>query len=378
MTSLSAELIEDAAGLRRLEEDWRRLAVASGSAFLTPEWYRAWEAAYGEDSTPFVIAVRRETAVVGVIPLVRTKRRLRFAGASLGDRFHPAAAGGDQDLVASVAGRLLERDTEWRTLVLDNVDADAAWPAAVLGAAGGGLVRHTYRDSVLPLVDLREFGDWEDYLASRSRNLRSQLRRYERTLERDHALAYRSTATASELEADLAEFFRLHDARWSDRGGSTSASGRARLFHRQFAASALEQGWLRLWFLELGGERVAAWYGWSIGATYAYYLAGFDPARKRLRPGHVLLAHTIRAAIAEGTAEYDLLLGDEPYKQRFATGRRTVQTLLVSPRWHASRLAAATEVRAWRLAQRLSPAARRRLRSGTSALADRMPGHRGR
>ena len=378
MTGLQAELIEDRAGVPRIEADWRRLAVASASAFVTPDWYRAWDAAYGERATPFVIVVRRGEDVVGVVPFVRTKRTLRFAGATLGDRFHPAAAPVDREPVASAAAGLLERVPGWRSLVLDNVDAGATWPGALIDATGRALVRHSYRDSVLPLIDLREFGDWEDYLASRSRNLRSQVRRYERALERDHAFSYRRTASASELEADLAEFFRLHDARWDPRGGSTSASDRARGFHQQFAASALAHGWLRLWFLELDGEAVASWYGWSIGGSYAYYLAGFDPARGKLRPGQVLLAQTIRDAVSEGAAEYDLLLGDEAYKERFASDRREVRTLLVSPAAHPSRLVASGEVAAWRLAQRLPPQARRRLRSATGVLAGRMPGRRDR
>src|SRR3712207_8266564 len=48
---------------------------------------------------------------------------------------------------------------------------------------------------------------------------------------------------------------RLHEARWAGRGGSGSLNARTRRFHEQFAALALERGWLRLWTLELDGTR---------------------------------------------------------------------------------------------------------------------------
>jgi hypothetical protein len=89
---------------------------------------------------------------------------------------------------------------------------------------------------------------------------------------------------------------------------------------------------------------VAAWYGWSYGGRYAYYLAGFDPAWSRHSVGLLLLAHTIRAAAEEGAAEYDLLRGDEDYKDRFATGRRYAVTRIATPPLHPLRLAALFEI----------------------------------
>ena len=65
---------------------------------------------------------------------------------------------------------------------------------------------------------------------------------------------------------------------------------------------------------------VAGWYGWRVGDRFSYYQAGFDPAWSRYSVGFLLLAETVREAIAEGAAEYDLLLGDEAFKARFATG----------------------------------------------------------
>jgi CelD/BcsL family acetyltransferase involved in cellulose biosynthesis len=183
------------------------------------------------------------------------------------------------------------------------------------------------------------------------------------------------TKTQEELGPDLDTFFRLQDARWRGRGGSSSASEQVRAFHHDFASRALANGWLRLWFLELAGEPAAAWYGWRLGDRYAFYLSGFDPRYAKLRVGLVLLAHTVRSAIAEGAGEYDLLLGDEPYKGRFANSQRTVQSVLITRPGAATALAAA-ETAIWRLSRRLPDSRRRQLRAALGGLVGRLPGAR--
>ena len=59
--------------------------------------------------------------------------------------------------------------------------------------------------------------------------------------------------------------------------------------------------------------------------------AGFEPAWSRYSVGFLLLAETVREAIAEGAVEYDLLVGDEAFKARFATGERLGSTVLLAP-----------------------------------------------
>lgn len=380
---LRATVIADPARLDQVEGAWRRLAELRGNAFVTPEWFRAWHGVYGTDVDPAVAVARDgEGTVRGILPFVLDRRglsgRLRFAGAGLGDHFDPAAAA--EDVRASVVAAAVELGsaTPWSTLVLDNVEAGARWPSDLLEASPRRLVSRSYRRAVLPRIDLRELDAWDDYLLTRSRNLRSQLRRFERAVVRDHAASFRRTERADELDRDLATFFRLHDARWDPRGGSSSQGVPVREFHRRFAAAALSRGWLRLWFLELDHRPVAGWYGWSLGGRYAYYLAGFDPAFARLRVGHVLLAHTIRDAIESGAEEYDLLLGDESYKSRFASSRREVETLVITPAAHPARAVAALETGLWRAVQRLTVERRGRLRRALAVIADRLPGSRSR
>jgi CelD/BcsL family acetyltransferase involved in cellulose biosynthesis len=377
----AVDVVTEAEALRPLEHEWRRLAETRANPFATPDWLDAWLHASGGDARPFVLAVRGPGGgLLGLVPLVRGRggrgRALRFPASRLGDRFHPVASEAEERAVAAAAGaELARRRGGWALLVLDRVEDGSGWVAALLGGERSPVVGTRERDDVLPSVRLAGLG-WDEYLATRSRNLRAQLGRKLRRLERAGEVRFRMTAQPEELAADLATFFRLHDHRRARLGGSTLAGEQARELHRRFASAALARGWLRLWFLELDGEPIAAWYGFRVGGRYAYYSAGFDPSWSAHSVGLLLLAHTIRAATDEGVDEYDLLLGGERYKYRFATGERRVSTILVTPRTHPMRAVAAGDVLLHRAADRLPPAARAALAGRTRALLGRLRGAR--
>lgn len=355
--------ITDLSGIAAIEDDWRRLAVERGNAFLTPEWFRCWWNRYGEDATPFVTVSRGDGGGVrGLMPLLLPgagrPRVCRFAGANLGDHFHPLARIEDEVEVAAVAGEALrDAPAPWSVIALDKAELERPWLPALAEATGRRTHGFVRAPTPLPRIDLTKHEDWDAYLGSRSSNLRQQVRRFERRLAKDHEVSLRRTESPSELDRDLETLFDLHDRRWEER--TSLSSDTARAFHSEFAAAALQQGWLRLWLLEVDGEPIAAWYGWRLGGRYAYYNSGFDPERSPLRPGLVLLAGVIRAAIEEGAEEFDFLLGGESYKSRFAEDSRTVHNVAVARSWHPALVLTGAEAGMRGLGRRLPERLRR-------------------
>jgi CelD/BcsL family acetyltransferase involved in cellulose biosynthesis len=353
---------------------WRELAEARSNPFITPEWTLAWLRSNPSEPA-FALAWRQGGELRGVLPLVRVSMGplsvLRFAGARRADWVTPACRPGDEAEMATVCAAFLARQGAWHVLRLDRLDEGSGWPEAVrLQCEGGIAAGTTRRQDVLPFIEFDESG-FDGYLAGRSRNFRSQLGRRRRRLECDHGLSFRMTADPGQLAADLDEFFRLHDARWSGRGGSSSADPRSREHLRLFAAAALERGWLRLWIAEADGAPAAAWYGWRIGERYCYSLAGLDPAFERLALGTVMLGHTIEAAAAEGARIYDLMWGDEEYKRRFETGRRYASTWLFTPRGHPARLLVSSGARLAAAAESLPGPLRESLARATRVVRGR-------
>jgi CelD/BcsL family acetyltransferase involved in cellulose biosynthesis len=126
------------------------------------------------------------------------------------------------------------------------------------------------------------------------------------------------------LHEDLDLLFALHNARWPN---APSAFARHESFHREFAACALESGWLRLWFMEVDRTPVAAWYGFRFAGVEFGYQSGRDPALEDRSVGFVLMVHSMREALHDGIREYRFLRGGEPYKRRFASEDRQVETI---------------------------------------------------
>jgi CelD/BcsL family acetyltransferase involved in cellulose biosynthesis len=371
---MTAKVLERRDEIEAVTADWQRLAERCGNFFVTPQWTDAWLSTFPSER-PFVIAVRDEEGRLrGVLPMTLAAgrlRTLRFAGAALGDDFHPAATPADGSEVAEAAATAIrERRSQWSLVAFDNVNADDPWRDRV----GQGLNTFVRRAEGHLEVALNGT-TWEEYLAGRSRNFRQALRRNERLAD-DQAVRYRRTTSPEALDQDLTTFFALHDQRWARRGTSTLAAPRARDFVRRFAHTALAAGWLRLWFLELDGRAVAAWLGWRLGDRYSYYQSGRDPTVARPSVGYLLMARTIREACDEHAAVYDMLAGTESYKRRFATSEHETVTVLLSRRLHPANVLAAAEVGLRRASLTLPPRIRGRVHQGARRLLDKLPATR--
>lgn len=349
----TVQIVTDPARLDDFSDVWRVRAVAAGNAFLTPEWYAAYLGVAG-DAEPFVLVVGDGKDPQLLLPLVRRGDALRFAAASVGDRFGPLLrAGAGPQALDDACEALLQAAPKWRLAWLERVDGSlAADMSQSLRRSGARL---TITDTAtLPTLDVHGL-TWDGYLAARSRNFRSELKRKERALERSHRVEYVEIREAEDLGDALSDHFALHELRWPVHPRRSQRARSVKRFHGDFACRAAARGWLRLWQLRVDGQAIASWYGWNVGGRYAYYQAGLDPRWARFSPGTLLLARTIRAAIQEGCLTYEFLLGEERYKQRFGTRTSGVASLTAAPRPSAALAVVAGIWAARRGARKLPP-----------------------
>lgn len=338
--------------LDAVREEWVPLADRTQNVFATWEFASIWWRHFGR-GRPLLVAMcrSRDGRLVAILPLYRWTTRplavVRFLGHGAGDQLGPVCAPDDLARARDALATFLERRA-WHVFIGEHLPGDEGWSAslgaAVLTREGSPVLR---------------FGgaSWDDFLASRSSNFRQQVRRRERALTSGHAVRFRIADDPARLPGDLDALFALHAARWPGRKTDFLAR---EAFHREFAACALERGWLRLWLLEADGQTVAAWLGFRFGGVESYYQAGRDPAWDHASVGFVLLVHSIREAARDGADEYRFLLGGEEYKHRFASEDPGLETVALT-RGAVGRAALASAVAGRRL--------RRALRARTSALA---------
>ncbi|HEX3239242.1 MAG TPA: GNAT family N-acetyltransferase [Solirubrobacterales bacterium] len=339
--------LEPLAGFEVAREEWTELAAASGNVFLTPEWLGAWWQTFGEGHELALQLVRRgDGSAAAILPLYRDRRppsALRMIGHTQSDLLGPVCAPEDAAL-ATEALRAVIASEDADLFVGNSVEQGEGWDTAL-----GGTVLDSMTSPVLELAGR----DWEQILAGRSSNFRSQMRRVERRLERDHDVAWRLADEHSAAD-DLELLIELHERRWGAESGAFKGPWGA--LHRRFVPLAADRGWLRMLVLELDGEPVAVNYNLRFGDAESFYQSGRDPEREKLKLGLALQVKSIRLAAAAGLSEYRFLRGDEVYKSRFADLDRPVQTVVVPMRLRARPLPALL-----RMAPRLPNALRRRL-----------------
>ncbi|HEX8051929.1 MAG TPA: GNAT family N-acetyltransferase [Thermoleophilaceae bacterium] len=316
-------MIEEVRELEPLREDWQRLAEAAGSPFSTYEWAETWWRHYGAGRELHLLRCRDDAGrAFAILPLFLARSRpvriLRLVGQGAADQLMPICAPQDADAAAAALHEAL-RDglAGWQALIADRLPGEE-WAERL----GGRALDRT------PSPVLEAGGaSFDDWLATRSKNFRDQVKRRERKLAKSHELAFRLTDDPARLDEDLGTLIRLHRERWGDASGSFE--GGREEFHRDFARVALDRGWLRLWTLELDGRPAASWLGYRFGGDEWYYQAGRDPELEREAVGFVLMAHTVRAALDDGVARYRLLLGGEGYKDRFANADHGLHTTML-------------------------------------------------
>ena len=159
---------------------------------------------------------------------------------------------------------------------------------------------------------------FEEYVKSLGKNMREQIKRYPRRLEKQFAVEYEMAQTPSQINQFCDDLFELHGKRWRARGqtGVLALPSRRR-FHRAVCHTFSENNWLRLWRLKCDGRAACVLLSYFWGGKYWFFIGGFEPELMRWSVGTCLFARVFQTAIEEGATEFDFLRGAEEYKYRF-------------------------------------------------------------
>ena len=350
-TSLSAspplpctvQSITDVEGFERLRSEWDELLLSSPSdcVFLTWEWMFTWWKHLGGRRRLSILTVRSAGELIAIAPLmVRPPdygrltlfSALEFLGTGVvGPDYLDliVRSGREQEALAALADHLARGNL---MLSLAQIRSRSSLALDLAGRIEGhrwGVSEAT--TAVCPYIDLAGL-TWESYQAGLGPAHRANLNRRLRNLTRSSKVHFAEARTEEERREFMAHLIDLHTMRRREMGGSETFKTPGLLaFHGEFTMLALQRGWLRLFLLHLEERPVAALYGLSYGRTFYFYQSGFDPAYARQSVGLVAMGLTIRRALEEGAAEFDLLHGDETYKSLWTRQRREIGRLEVYP-----------------------------------------------
>ena len=339
MAPLTLRVIDETGEFTALEHEWRELLQSSRSdnPFLTWEWLHSWWARFGRPGTLRLIVVRSGGRLMAVAPLRLVESRLRWfarleflgTGAAGSDYLDLIVRGGHEaDALRSIADSLRAQKLALRLTHLPPGSLAAQLSRQLTDL---GWTSTSADDGVCPIVDLRNH-TFESFLSTLGASHRANVRRRVRAIDRQFDVRFDEISSSDERQEMLGALAAFHATRYDVRGGSTAFNTPAvRAFHEAATQAALERGWLRMYALRLDGRLAAVMYGFNYGTRFYFYQHGYDEQFSSLSVGLVLMALTIRQAIAEGALEFDMLWGTEPYKSLWTHESRLLQRVDLFP-----------------------------------------------
>lgn len=332
------------ADFQGLENDWSSLAERCDgiSIFQTYEWQSIWWKHYGS-GTPYVLLAYADSQLVALLPLYRSSEEVPLTRPLR--RIRPVGVGGDtspdylgpislseyaRESAAAFTAFLFEHHADWDVLELTDLFETSSLLAQVREARPPAGCR-----TVLSPPNRIQFTElprsWDDYLGSLTSHARYSVRNLRRKFLSLPSSRLFEWTDADGLDSAIDRLIELHRQRWQRRAEHFSFStSQYNDFHRELMHAFLERGWLRLYCMELAGELIGVFYGYSFRGTLYHFQGGFDPAHEKLRIGQCLMAFAIESAIAEGCTGLDMLRGEYDYKKRWAPSVRQTFSYQVS------------------------------------------------
>ncbi len=326
-TRIDIDMIETEAEVLRLREAWHDLLAEcpAPNVFLSFEWFWPWWRHFG-DAQCVIYRAREAGRLIGLLPMRRDHRSvlgirvpvLRSMTNVHSPRYDLVVR---RDRVAEVLRAWLEhlrQEAGWVAIELAYVPAESTTAMRLRDAARGrrlrvGMARHL----VSPRLDVK--GGFEDYLATRSKSFRDEVRYKERRLERLGGVAVEEVRNGQALPEALDTMFRVEAAGWKGEQGSAIRSSPVQEgFYRDVARLSAERGWLRLYLLKVDGDTVAANYALQYGTTFNTLKIGYLPSYAKYSPMVVLRKRVLNGLFREGEVHRFEMLGRcDPWKMRW-------------------------------------------------------------
>jgi CelD/BcsL family acetyltransferase involved in cellulose biosynthesis/glycosyltransferase involved in cell wall biosynthesis len=315
--AVEVEEVTSVPALQRLREEWLQLwrRVPGASIFQHPDWLIPWCAPF-QVREPWLIALRRDRRLIGVVPLVvyprGPERVLTLMGAGVSDDQNALLEPDEANAcMARLWAVLLWRRHAFDVLELEALPHDSAlWQHTP--TAGWHVGRRVLQD-VRPVLQLTpEARTLEKVTPAR---LMKEIRYQHRRAERDGLPISVTLADAAAFDELFRQFVHLHRLRWRGRGQAEVLSDDRVSFYEEVGRQFIAVGILRLYVLHLGDAPASAFYGFHANGRTLYYLSGFDPAFERYSPGTLVVAHALERALLDDRAQaFDFLRGAEAYK----------------------------------------------------------------
>ena len=325
--------IDELAGYRMFWHSW--LADTPRATFFnTWDWLNIYWQHFGRGQQLRALVVRSAEVPIGIVPLcVRTERRrvgtvrvLTYPFDNWGTWYGAVGTNRATTMLAAMQ-YLRHARRDWDILELPNT----APPAADGSRAGrslrvAGLLTDQRPHQSISIAELN--GDWQSYLANKSRRTRHEIRRVLRRTQENHRFEFIRHRPAPAREGDgdprwdlyaMCEHVALASWQATSAAGNTLTHERVRPFFRDAHATAAHHGMVDLNLL-LVDERPAAFlYNYHYHGHLTALRIGYDPSVDVAGLGTALMLRALQDGCERGDRAYDLGPGNAQFQRHLRT-----------------------------------------------------------
>jgi len=328
--TFSIQEVTDRGELSALEPEWGRFVadVPVAELFSTPAWVTSWLDAFWEGRPIRFLFARDDGRLVGVAPLLVDEEGTFCCRGALalpvdsvswrGEVLHTPAAG-DATLDAML-GHLAPGGgvrLNLRRLADDSTTARAL-RAAVQRRGLWGTWRTEDRTPIITVP-----GSIEEYLQSRTKHVRHELRRKQKRLLNAGPVEIRIVQQDDELHAAFEDVRAIEAKSWKGEVASSFLeSPGAEKFYRTLFAKSAGVAWPRIYVMHFKGKPAAHVFGMVFRDQYYAFNSSFDAALGGFSPGAVLILRSIEDACVQKLKVFDFMGSEYRWKNEMATGFR--------------------------------------------------------
>lgn len=312
--------------------------------FQTVEWLQAWWNAFGQDYEPHILAVVAGDQLLGIAPLMMSRRRgwrvLEWLAAGRSDHAPLLLFPGQERAILTALERYLT-EVPWRWDLLSLRTLQAEHHARVREGFHGSLLHEVDDVSPRALVTM----SWDDFLASKTKKHRGNIRRLLREQEKGAISVQCETECTAALLDELADV-EAHS--WKARSGSLRMRGAGESFFRNALSAFSARSWLEIWTCRAHGRLLAHLITFRYCDRIYYYNGAYREDYTQytgLSPGALLIAHALRSAHDRHMRSFDFLRGDEAYKALWINEPRSLYHVVLRADTWRGRFACLTQIR---------------------------------
>lgn len=314
--TISVSVVTEPRQWLTLKSEWGDLlsTTADSNVFQSFDYLWLWWKFFGIWNDLRIVVIKRGDNVIGVVPLMteylaiygKTVRKLMFISAPM-EMSRPKLIFGrnDETCIPAFIAYLEERENEW-----DIIDIDEQLPGTRMECLKTEFKARNYlvaeSETLCPYIEIDS--GWQEFLAGRSKKMRSNIKRLRRRLSGLGEVEVECVKRWPQLDRAMDQYCDIESRSWKIGQSLSIASDKTHYhFYVGLARTFGQHGSFELRTLHCAGEAIASTFGIRTDGVFQSLKIAHDRGYDKFSPGTVLESHELEDLFASDLECYEFM-----------------------------------------------------------------------